>query len=153
MSIGNRDAQVADAECALCLEERKVYSLLTHSLAYLNYLKRTTDPNDWNKLKSRDLHRSNDTRWNSSYDELFILTALREPFTEFINLERDRAIKNKSKARRIDENSVQNACIDDWDILIQYKELLAPCLIATDELQGRPGSSQTCYLSNVQNGS
>jgi hypothetical protein len=83
-----------------------------------------------------------------------ILLELQGPFTEFIALERERAIKQNIKGRRAtDEEAAQNAILkdtltaEDWDILSQYKDLLEPCLEATNDLQGRLGDSKSYGLS------
>jgi hypothetical protein len=67
-----------------------------------------------------------------------ILLELQGPFTKFIALERERAIKQKIKGQRAtDEEAAQNTILkdtltaEDWDILSQYKDLLEPCLEAT----------------------
>jgi hypothetical protein len=83
------------------------------------------DLNEWHIIKTRELHRSNDTRWNSVYDEILTLLKLRAPFDEFIASERERVAKEKTRGRWAeDEDAAQNAIlrdtleVEDWDILI-----------------------------------
>jgi hypothetical protein len=83
-------------------------------------------------MRPRELHRSNDTRWNSIYDEIKILMQLQAPFKEFMLLEQQRAARCKSK-RYDDKDALPNANFkdmlsdDDWNILQQYQLLLEPC--------------------------
>lgn len=125
--------------------------------AQVSYHKSAIDPSLWHTIKPRELHRSNDTRWNSIYDEIETLCKLRAPFEEFLDSERQRALKETNRGRWTeDEDAAQNVIVkdaldkDDWEILIRYKDLLKPCWAATMDLQGQPGDGKSCGLSNVQ---
>jgi len=119
------------------------------------YFEQIVDKDEWHTIKTRELHRSNDTRWNSVYDEIKTLLPLRAPFDDFIQSEREAALKKKTKKHDNDPDAARNAIIqdtlseEDWAILAQYAKLLEPCWEATMDLQGRPGDGKTCGLFNV----
>lgn len=89
---------------------------------------------------------------------------LQPQVTTFVEQEQARLANNKFKgtSRRrkseaqITEELTQHTLYkdeltaDDWEVLRKYKELLEPCWVATMDLQGRPGDSKTCCLTNVQ---
>jgi hypothetical protein len=124
--------------------------------AQFKYFKSIIDSTEWHTIKIRELHRSNDTRWNSIYDEIKTLLKLRAPFEDFLTSEHQRIGKEKSKGHWTqDEDHSQNTILrdmlnaEDWDILIQYQKLLEPCWLATVDLQGQPGDGKSCGISKV----
>jgi hypothetical protein len=88
---------------------------------------------------------------------------LLEPqFTKFTADEKDRLLSNKLQGTRRRKSELQvieevkqhtllkdELTAEDWKVLHQYKDLLEPCWVATMDLQGRPGDSKTCSLTNV----
>lgn len=116
----------------------------------------------YDSIRTRDLHRSNDTRWNSVWDEIKVLYDLQGPFIEFMAQERAR-VKKTPKPRRgrihivepNPEEAPRNAILtdalsdDDWEILKHYRDLLGPCHEATMMLQGRPGDGNSSSISDV----
>lgn len=111
--------------------------------------------------KPQELHRSNDTRWNSIRDELLTPILLEPQFTKFTADEKVRLLDNKLQGTRRRKSELQiieelnqhtlfkdELTADDWKVLHQYKDLLEPCWVATMDLQGRSGDSKTCSLTN-----
>lgn len=121
------------------------------NIAQLKHLRQTTLKEDWPTLKTRDLSRSNDTRWNSVLKELRTLLSLRSPFEAYLDEERHRILKEKGK-RATTTGTVldERLSADDWDILAQYVKLLEPCDDATADLEGRPRDGVPYALFNVQ---
>lgn len=128
-------------------------------LAQLHYQRQGATEAEYRYLHSRNIPRSNNTRWNSIYKELRALLSNRAAIQAFFEAEREAATVQPKKPKKgaattptptgdpVLDNPLTE---DDWNVLQHYNKLLLPCYVATMDLQGQAGDDKPCALFNVQ---
>lgn len=105
-----------------------------------------------------ELIQDNKTRWNSTKLMIERAINLRRAVEQFLDVEKASYSRNPSSSQDREDNIAATTILDDcmtgqdWDILLHYKELLAPLHIVTNDLESRPEGSKHGSISYVLSG-